>query len=177
MQTAVQRCKQILTGILISSGEARGEAPKVTPIRDFLLEIAQSWRSTNPGIPLRCDFGPHDYPRIIADPVIRQAITNLLDNAREAGATYIDLLVGRDSTSLNIAVRDNGKGFSEQMLADFGKPYRSSKGKQGSGLGLFLVVNVVRKLGGNVSASNGADGGALVLLRLPLSTVGLEESR
>ena len=175
MQTAVQRCKQILTGILISSGEARGEAPKVTPIRDFLLEIAQSWRSANPGIPLRCDFGPHDYPRIIADPVIRQAITNLLDNAREAGATYIDLLIGRDSTSLNIAVRDNGKGFSEQMLADFGKPYRSSKGKQGSGLGLFLVVNVVRKLGGNVSASNGADGGALVLLRLPLSTVGLEE--
>ena len=175
MQTAVQRCKQILTGILLSSGEARGEAPKVTPIRDFILEIAQSWRSANPGIPLRCDFGPHDYPRIIADPVIRQAITNLLDNAREAGATYIDLLIGRDSTSLNIAVRDNGKGFSEQMLADFGKPYRSSKGKQGSGLGLFLVVNVVRKLGGNVSASNGADGGALVLLRLPLSTVGLEE--
>jgi two-component system sensor histidine kinase RegB len=175
MEAAVQRCKQILTSILISSGEARGEAPEITSIRDFIHQIAESWRSANPGMPLRCDFGPHDYPRIVADPVIRQAIGNLLDNAREAGATYIDLLVGRDSTSLNIAVRDNGSGFSETMLADFGKPYRSSKGKQGGGLGLFLVVNVVRKLGGSVSASNGADGGALILLRLPLSTVALEE--
>jgi two-component system sensor histidine kinase RegB len=128
-------------------------------------------------MPLRCEFGPHDYPRIVADPVIRQAVGNLLDNAREAGATRIDLLVGRDSHSLNIAVRDNGGGFTQDMLADFGKPYRSSKGKEGRGLGLFLVVNVVRKLGGSVSASNAADGGALILLRLPLRTVALEEEQ
>ncbi|KFG92160.1 Histidine kinase [Sphingobium herbicidovorans NBRC 16415] len=175
MQAAVQRCKAIVTGILLSAGEARGEAPQVTNVRDFIEGIATAWRDANPGMPLRCDFGPHDYPLIIADPVIRQAIGNLLDNAREAGGTYIDLLVGRDSTSLNIAVRDNGCGFSPQMLADFGKPYRTSKGKQGGGLGLFLVVNVVRKLGGSVSASNGADGGALILLRLPLGTVALED--
>jgi two-component system, sensor histidine kinase RegB len=159
MQAAVQRCKEIVTGILLSSGEARGEAPAVTNVPDFIEGIATEWRRANPGMPLRCDFGPHDYPRIIADPVIRQAIGNLLDNAREAGASYIDLLIGRDSSSLNIAVRDNGGGFSDAMLEDFGKPYRSSK----------------RKLGGSVSASNGADGGALILLRLPLGTVALEE--
>ncbi|MDI1297083.1 MAG: ATP-binding protein [bacterium] len=176
MQAAVKRCKTILTGILLSSGEARGEAPQVTNVRDFIDDMAQGWRAANPGMPLRCDFGPHDYPRIVADPVIRQAITNLLDNAREAGANYIDLLIGRDSNWLNIAVRDNGPGFSADMLADFGKPYRSSKGRQGGGLGLFLVVNVVRKLGGSVSASNGADGGALILLRLPLGTLALEET-
>src|SRR3546814_208548 len=127
MQAAVQRCKQIVTGILLSSGEARGEAPEVTNVRDFIEGIAMEWRRANPGMPLRCDFGPHDYPRIVADPVIRQAIGNLLDNAREAGATYIDLLVGRDCSSPNIAVRDNGSGFSQAMLEDFGKPYRSSK--------------------------------------------------
>lgn len=175
MQAAVQRCKAIVTGILLSAGEARGEAPEVTNVRDFMEGIARDWRTANPGMPLHCDFGPHDYPRIVADPVIRQAIGNLLDNAREAGASYIDLLVGRDSHSLNIAVRDNGSGFSEAMLADFGKPYRSSKGSDGRGMGLFLVVNVVRKLGGSVSASNGADGGALILMRLPLGTVALEE--
>lgn len=175
MQAAVRRCKTILSGILLSAGEARGEAPQVTSVRAFVDTIAKDWRAANPGMPLRCDYGPHDYPRIIADPVIRQAITNLLDNAREAGGTYINMLVGRDSQCLNIAVRDNGSGFTPEMLADFGKPYRSSKGRQGGGLGLFLVVNVVRKLGGNVSVSNGADGGAMVVLRLPLSAVALEE--
>jgi len=37
------------------------------------------------------------------------------------------------------------------------------------------VVNVVRKLGGRVDASNGADGGAMVQLRLPLDTLAMEE--
>ncbi|ALR20782.1 ATP-binding protein [Sphingobium baderi] len=175
MQAAVQRCKAIVTGILLSSGEARGEAPQVTGLRDFIEDMAQDWQNANPGTVLLRDFGPHDYPRIIADPVIRQAIGNLLDNAREAGANRIDMLVGRDSNWLNIAVRDNGPGFSEEMLADFGKPYRSSKGRQGGGLGLFLVVNVVRKLGGSVNASNSPDGGALILLRLPLGTLAMEE--
>lgn len=176
MESAVKRCKTILTGILMSAGEARGEAPEITNVRDFIDFIARDWRSANPGLPLRCDFGPHSYPRIVADPVIRQAVTNLLDNAREAGATYINIMVSRDSQCLHIAVHDNGRGFSPDMLADVGKPYRSSKGKQGGGLGLFLVVNVVRKLGGRVHASNGADGGAMILLRLPLSTLALEET-
>lgn len=177
MEAAVKRCKTILTGVLMSAGEARGEAPEATDVRGFIESIARDWRAANPGMPLRIDFGPHDYPRIIADPVIRQAVTNLLDNAREAGATYINMMVSRDSQWLLIAVRDNGRGFSPDMLADFGKPYRSSKGRQGGGLGLFLVVNVVRKLGGRVDASNGADGGAMVLLRLPFATLALDEDR
>jgi two-component system sensor histidine kinase RegB len=57
------------------------------------------------------------------------------------------------------------------MLALFGKPYQSSKGRPGGGLGLFLVVNVVRKLGGTVSAHNRPDGGAVVTIELPLETL------
>jgi two-component system sensor histidine kinase RegB len=59
------------------------------------------------------------------------------------------------------------------MLAQFGKPYQSSKGRPGSGLGLFLVVNVIRTLGGTVEARN-LDKGAVVELRLPLSAIALE---
>ncbi|MFC3441037.1 ATP-binding protein [Sphingobium rhizovicinum] len=175
MEAAVKRCKAILTGILMSAGEARGEAPEAADVRSFMEIIARDWRAANPGLALRSDFGPHDYPRIVADPVIRQAVTNLLDNAREAGATYINMMISRDSQWLHIAVHDNGRGFSPDMLADVGKPYRSSKGRQGGGLGLFLVFNVVRKLGGRVDASNGADGGAMVQLRLPFATLALEE--
>jgi two-component system sensor histidine kinase RegB len=61
------------------------------------------------------------------------------------------------------------------MLAQFGKPYQSSKGRAGGGLGLFLVVNVARTLGGTVQASNRAAGGAEVRLTLPLSVIALEQ--
>lgn len=174
MEAEIRRCKTIVTGILQSSGEARGEAPEIADVRSFLERIATDWRATHGDTVLQCDFGPHDYPPIIADPVIRQAIGNLLDNAREAGASRIDMLVGRDRAGLTIALRDNGGGFSPDMLAEFGKPYRSTKDRQGGGLGLFLVVNVVRKLGGSITASNGADGGAMVLLHLPFATLALE---
>jgi two-component system sensor histidine kinase RegB len=61
------------------------------------------------------------------------------------------------------------------MLAQLGKPYQSSKGRPGGGLGLFLVVNVARTLGGSVSARNRPEGGAAVTLRLPLAAITLEE--
>jgi two-component system sensor histidine kinase RegB len=42
---------------------------------------------------------------------------------------------------------------------------------------LFFVVNVARKLGGAVTASNRDEGGAIVRLALPLSAISLEESQ
>ena len=61
------------------------------------------------------------------------------------------------------------------MLAQFGKPYQSSKGRPGGGLGLFLVVNVARTLGGSVAARNRAEGGAVVTITLPMAAITLDE--
>jgi two-component system sensor histidine kinase RegB len=72
-------------------------------------------------------------------------------------------------------VRDAGPGFAPQMLAQFGKPYQSTKGRPGAGLGLFLVANVARTLGGGVVARNREEGGAMVTLTLPLAALTLEE--
>jgi two-component system sensor histidine kinase RegB len=175
MQAEVRRCKTIVTAILQSAGEARGEAPEISTVQKFIGGIIRDWKALYPGIALTCRCQSDHYPRIISDPVIRQAIGNLLDNAREAGATRIEIAVQCEPTVLHIAVSDNGPGFPPAMLAQFGKPYNSSKGKQGGGLGLFLVVNVVRKLGGESFASNPETGGALVILRLPLSTIAIED--
>jgi two-component system sensor histidine kinase RegB len=83
--------------------------------------------------------------------------------------------VDRLDDQLVLSVTDAGPGFAPYMLAQLGKPYQSSKGRPGGGLGLFLVVNVVRTLGGNVTAKNLAEGGARVRITLPLSVITLEE--
>jgi two-component system sensor histidine kinase RegB len=61
------------------------------------------------------------------------------------------------------------------MLEQVGTPYQSTKGKPGRGLGLFLVVNVARTLGGSVAASNRPQGGAQVRVTLPLAAITLGE--
>jgi two-component system sensor histidine kinase RegB len=61
------------------------------------------------------------------------------------------------------------------MLERLGKPYQSSKGAPGRGLGLFLAVNVARTLGGTIDARNQPAGGAAVTITLPLAALSLDD--
>lgn len=171
MQTQLTRCKTIVSGILRSAGDARGEAPELTTINAFLDELASEWRVTRPvrTFDYRNSFG-EDLP-IISDWGLKQMIHNVLDNALEASPDWVGLYASRDQGRLVVRVRDDGPGFAPAMLARFGKPYQSSKGRAGGGLGLFLSLNVARSLGGSISAVNREDGGAAVTMQLPLSAI------
>lgn len=172
MQLQLKRCKSIVSGILLSAGEARGEAPVQTTLHAFLDDLVQEWRTTRPVTMLhyRRDDVP-DVP-IISDSALRQMIGNVLDNALEAAPkSSLWLTVDCDDDTLTLHVLDKGPGFAPQMLEQFGKPYQSSKGKPGGGLGLFLSVNVARTLGGRIEARNRMDGGAEVVITLPLASL------
>ncbi|WP_407149200.1 ATP-binding protein [Bradyrhizobium sp. ORS 86] len=171
METSLQRCKSIVTGILLSAGEARGEGSAPTTVAAFLTALVDEWRTTRPSATLyfRNAFGA-DLP-IVSDIALKQAIFNVLDNAAEVSRDWIELMAERKDDTLVLSVTDRGPGFPREMLPNVGKPYQSTKGSPGSGLGLFLVVNVVRKLGGVVTARNRPDIGAAVRLELPLSTL------
>ncbi|WP_076071800.1 ATP-binding protein [Sphingomonas montana] len=177
MQAEVQRCKAIVTGVLLAAGEARGEAPAITGMRRFLDGIAEDWHAAHMATTLdyRNDF-PGDLP-VVADPALKQVLFNVLDNAAEASPGWIGFSASQADDALVIAVRDAGPGFSAERLERIGKPYESSKGRLGGGLGLFLVVNVMRKLGGAVTAANCADGGAVVRLTLPLAAIAAPPGR
>ncbi len=102
-------------------------------------------------------------------------VCNVLDNALEASPRWVGFDVRREDDTLVLSVLDEGPGFAPQMLERLGKPYQSSKGRPGGGLGLFLVVNVARTLGGSVAAHNRPQGGAMVTMKLPLAAITLEE--
>nr|WP_028164263.1 ATP-binding protein [Bradyrhizobium elkanii] len=173
METSLQRCKSIVTGILVSAGEARGEESSPTTVTAFLAALVQEWRTTRPSATLyfRNEFGT-DLP-VVSEVALKQAIFNVLDNSAEVSRDWIELAAERADDRLMLSVTDRGPGFAPEMLAQLGKPYQSSKGRPGSGLGLFLVVNVVRKLGGVVTARNNAEGGATISLELPLATLAI----
>ena len=177
MQADVQRCKSIVTGILMSAGDMRGEAPVVTSVNDFFGELVEDWRSARSSGTLVYEnrFG-EDMP-IVSDSALKQMIFNVLDNANEVSPLWVRLALEREGDTLVLKVSDMGPGFAQEMLANPGKPYNSSKGRPGRGLGLFLVVNAVRKLGGSVVADNRPVGGAVVTLSLPLSALAIGAHR
>ena len=171
MQAELQRCKTIVSDILHSAGEPRGEAMESTAASGFLDSVVAAWRPTHSTVPLdyRCD--DLDNAAVVAGASLRQAIWNLLDNAAEASPAGVELLVTRNPGELAISVIDGGEGFLGERLGDVGKPYRSSKG-EGHGLGLFLANNVARRLGGRLEAANRAGGGAEVRLIIPVASAG-----
>ncbi|HSW15519.1 MAG TPA: ATP-binding protein [Solimonas sp.] len=180
MEGSVQRCKAIVTGILMSAGEARGGALAWISVASFIDELVGEWCNTRPAVPLDYRLDPGDAPGwaktpVISDSALKQVICNVLDNAADASPAWVGLSVDCREGLLLLTVHDRGPGFAPEMLAQIGKPYQSSKGRPGGGLGLFLVVNVLRKLGGRVQAANAPAGGAIVTLQLPLSALAIGE--
>jgi two-component system sensor histidine kinase RegB len=175
METQLKRCKSIVSGILLSAGETRGESAVRTTIRGFLDKLVEEWQHSRPV--REFDYRnriEHDLP-VAFDSALKQMIDNVLDNALEASPDWVGVDAGVADGTLALTVLDRGSGFAPAMLAQFGKPYQSSKGRPGGGLGLFLVVNVARTLGGTVQAVNRPEGGAAVTLTLPLSAIALDK--
>jgi two-component system, sensor histidine kinase RegB len=177
MDASLQRCKSIVTGILVSAGEARGEGSSATTVNTFLTELVEEWRAARSATALSFVNSFGSDLAIVSDTALTQMVFNVLDNAFEVSPGWIELAARRNASALVLRVSDNGPGFSPGMFAQLGKPYQSSKGRPGGGLGLFLVVNVVRKLGGQVTAENRPQGGAAVTLTLPLSVLAIGGGR
>ncbi len=178
MQIQLQRCKTIVSGVLLSAGEARGESSVKTTLNTFLGDIAEEFRTTRPVVAFDYrNLIEQDMP-VAFDSALKQMICNVLDNALEASPRWLCLTAVREVGELILSVDDTGPGFVPSMLDQIGKPYQSTKAKTGGGLGLFFVVNVARKLGGAVTAhnriENGHVAGATVRLTLPLSAISLE---
>jgi signal transduction histidine kinase len=105
---------------------------------------------------------------------LHQIVANLLDNALkftpDDGRVTVGLRAEAGSAVLSVA--DTGAGIDPVDLPFvFDRFYRSqsARGTQGVGLGLAIVKGLVEAHGGAVHAANGADGGAVFTVRLPLA--------
>jgi len=181
MQTQLNRCKSIISDILLSAGEVRSESSAKTTLNTFLRDLTNEWRNGRAVSTLIVENHiKHDIP-IAFNTALKQMIWNVLDNAFEASPQWVKLEAGCDAEVLRLTVSDAGPGFTHAMLAQFGRPYQSSKGRPGRGLGLFFVTNVARKLGGVVTAYNRPkasaefSSGAVIQFTLPLNAICIKE--
>jgi PAS domain S-box-containing protein len=118
-----------------------------------------------------------DLPPVAADPdKVRQVLTNLIDNAikysPDGGEVRLDLRDG--GTTVVFAVTDHGLGIpagEEERIFD--KFYRLdpglTRGIGGTGLGLYITRELVRRMGGSVSVSSREGAGSTFSVELPIA--------
>ena len=96
---------------------------------------------------------------------LERAVSNLLDNAAKWSSS-----VDVDVSGTEVTVRDHGPGISEEDLPYvFDRFYRATNARNlpGSGLGLAIVRHVAQTHGGEATAENAPDGGAVFHFTLP----------
>lgn len=107
-----------------------------------------------------------------------QVLINLINNAllhafegRSGGEVRVSAEALPDGRSLHLTVSDNGAGIAPELLPELFKPFYSTKiGQGGSGLGLPIVEDIVRKrLGGTVTVSSTPGQGTSFEFCLPLN--------
>ena len=98
-------------------------------------------------------------------------ITHLLRNAQDATPAEgkVDVVFETDDNNVRIAIVDTGCGMSAQFIRDrLFRPFDSTKGVQGMGIGAYQAREFARKLGGDLKVVSEVGKGTRVTLSLPV---------
>ena len=173
-RTIVQQVEAMKTMVNAFSEYAR-PAPlwrTSTDLNQLINDTVELFRSSQNPIKLQSEPDLR-LGRIQIDPnSFSQVLNNLVINAQDALAGREGMVVIRteqDSRTggVTITVQDNGPGFDPASIDRIFEPYVSSKEK-GTGLGLAICRRIIEEHGGTIRASNPQQGGAAVIISLPL---------
>jgi signal transduction histidine kinase len=100
---------------------------------------------------------------------IRQVMANLVSNALDAvpvgGRVWLEAQTGEGE--LEITVRDEGEGMSEETQRQLFRPFFSTKGDLGNGLGLYISNEIVERHGGRLAVESALGIGTTMRISLP----------
>jgi PAS domain S-box-containing protein len=171
--TQATRLKQITEAVLLTSRLDRDELP----IERAPVDVAELVRSTIDAMGQQLSEVAVDVPANVGTASgdadrIQQVLVNLLDNAVKYGGGNVTVRVESANGSIRVSVVDDGPGI---MAADqhriFEKFYRAEPqqhhGPGGTGLGLYISRELVRRMDGRLDVSSAPGEGATFVLELP----------
>lgn len=183
LQECVEKSEQILRmlNMLMDISEAETGTlhlnRRLVDLTALAENVAEMYRyvAEDKGIALECDL-PSQLQVSVDPERLSQVLANLLDNAVKytPNSGQIRLRLTADETRVRIEVEDNGGGIDPADLDKiWDRLYRGGRREaRGIGLGLSLVRAIVQAHGGEVKAENRSQGGARLVLLLPLEPAG-----
>jgi signal transduction histidine kinase len=163
---------------MLSYSKEREPAIEQTDLSGIVEDVAEllQGRMKEVGANLKTRFQA-DLPLVPADPEgLHRALLNILSNAIDAveeranPSIVVATLLEADGAWVRIVVADNGVGIPVEKQPDIFKPFVSSKGAKGTGLGLAVSRKILREHGGDILLQSQPGKGSKFILRLPLKS-------
>ncbi len=105
---------------------------------------------------------------------VHRAVLNLVSNAIDAledrpnARLAVQAILEPDGAWAKVIVLDNGPGISAEKVEEIFKPFVSTKGSRGTGLGLPVSRKIIREHGGDISVQSVLEKGSKFAIRLPM---------
>lgn len=177
LKSMIGRVKKMVLDILYyaKSRELETEAVDASQFFNDTADIAEAKAETASVRFLR-DI-PTDLGTLNADTAaMSAALVNFLENGVDAcegrdidGGGQVHLSVKRDGADFIITVSDNGMGMDQETRDKIFTLFFSSKGKRGTGIGLFISNQTIERHGGGITVESSPDKGSIFTIRLPES--------
>jgi signal transduction histidine kinase/CheY-like chemotaxis protein len=170
-----QRAAKLLRGLLrfVRAGEKRAAAVNMNDVVRSAIDLV-SYRFLIDEITIEGKLDP-ELPTIIGDANrLEQVIVNLLSNALDAlrgvkppRRLIVDTFIDDTGGRVCVTVTDNGPGVSPEVAQRLFRPFASTKGAKGTGLGLYISRQLVREAEGELDLVKRAEPGAQFMVWLP----------
>ncbi len=171
----LDRIEQIITGLLMF---ARPPASRPQPcdlhqVLEKTLDMIEI-QATDAQVTIEKEFA-EELPLVEADPdLAQQVFLNLCLNAIQAmpqgGTLYVATGVRRYRTRrslVDVSLRDTGLGIPRELMEKIFDPFFTTR-SMGTGLGLSISLQIMREMGGMITAKNNPSGGATMRASFPL---------
>jgi PAS domain S-box-containing protein len=103
---------------------------------------------------------------------LREIVINLINNAIDAmsGGGRITFRTWEKGHSIFMSMADNGCGMSKEVQSKIFDPFYTTKGVEGSGLGMSVSYGIVGKHGGSIDVISQVGKGTVFTIELPIAT-------
>lgn len=180
MDGEIDRCIQVTSRLLRLSAPP-SELPELVDIAIVIPEVVsllQAEALAN-GITLHLDLQPS--LRVIAtDSDIRMLVFNVVQNAFHAmsGGGKLIISGGIEEPSVVIRFQDTGLGIAAEDMSRIFQPFwsRRADGEHGTGLGLPICREIVRRHNGMISVTSKPGSGSTFSITLPWAEMGSEDT-
>ena len=174
IQEEVSRADRIVTEIMGYAQLTEGRVEKLDVVEELDRAIVQVFPpAVRAGVQVQCETARSFPPLLMQRRHFSEIVVNLLKNAREAvGETgRIQIIADRlPNHSVEITVRDNGRGISPDKIERIFEAYYTTK-ENGTGLGLAIVKHNVELYGGSVRVKSELGKGTAFVLTFPAKTL------
>lgn len=160
---------------MLSYSKERAPAIEETNLNEVVKDVVEllQGKAKTREIMLGTRLG--ELPSCQVDPEgVHRAVLNIITNALDAleERRNPQVLVGTSVEDncewVRIIIADNGPGIAPEQIEDIFKPFHSTKGARGTGLGLAVSRKILREHGGDIHVQSQVNGGSRFTLRLPV---------